>query len=280
MRLKDKLKAQALADRQAGEIFRCPIPFCGRLSMRSAGAGFGLLNCKYHQARLERYGHPVIPSLTGAEIRPYVESAKRWLHSQKASAGGNLRLQHALQAVAALMSTAGYAPPAMDIKRWSAEDKARAAFARMRERDNEKGWTAVTPERLMAAHMGVTAILADDTWAPSSEDYRLVQTGKAAHRLASGTHREWGSVYPRSQGQVLRIIGRAIDEACGAIAQEQSQAIIAAKEARFGRHPCHTPGYEPEWRKKDRAKHAEARKKREQQQHLQRQGEAIRRLLR
>lgn len=194
------------------------------------------------------------------------------------------------------MQTAGNAPAAMDIKRWSAEDKAKAAFARLRE-------ASITAERIMASHMGVTAYLTDDTWAPRSPEYRLVQSAKAVHRLASGTHRRYelpvakavgpgaieydGStatvqlhVYPRSQGQVLRVIGKAIDEACGAIAEEQAQAIIAAKEARCGRHPCHViPGYEPEWRKQDRTKHEAALRKRQQAQEEAKRQEAIREIL-
>ena len=124
----------------------------------------------------------------------------------------------------------------------------------------------------MAAHMAVTAYLADDAWTPQTRDYHLVQTSKAVHRLASGNRKRYeypvakregniivydGSTttvevhaYPRSAGQVLRVIGHAIDEACGAIAEEQRETIIALKDARYGKHPCHTPGYEPEHRRR------------------------------
>lgn len=197
------------------------------------------------------------------------------------------------------MQTAPWpAPSALDIKESSAEEKAGAAWARLRE-------VGITAERIMSAHIGVTAYLADDAWAPRSEEYRLVQSAKAIHRLASGTHRRYevpvarkavgpngavleydGSttavqlhVYPRSQGQVLRVIGKAIDEACGAIAEEQATAIIAAKEARYGRHPCHTPGYEPAWRIADRAKHQAALKARQQAAAEAQRQETIRQIL-
>jgi len=42
-RLKDNLEAQATADKLTGEPpIRCSIPFCGRLSMRCGGTGFGM----------------------------------------------------------------------------------------------------------------------------------------------------------------------------------------------------------------------------------------------
>jgi hypothetical protein len=96
----------------------------------------------------------------------------------------------------------------------------------------------------------------------------------------AGTAKASLHVYPRPRGQALRIIGKALDEACGAIAEEQAPAIIAAKEARFGRHPCHTiPGYEPEWRKADREKHEAALKLRQQAQAERERQASIRQVL-
>jgi hypothetical protein len=258
-RLKGKLEAQAADDRQQGETFRCPIPFCGRLSMRSSGTGFGMALCEYHQTRLARNGHAEVPSIPGPMLRPYVETSRRWIKAE--AAHGNVRVKSGLFAIWSLMETAGRAPPAMDIAQWPPEQKAKACFARLRE-------ASITSERIMSSHMGITALLSDDTWAPRSTDYAQTQTAKAIWRLASGTHREYEIAlpipaaalgegedapitkaslhrYPRPRGQALRIVGRALDEACGAIAEEQAQAIILAKEARYGRHPCHTLGYEP-----------------------------------
>lgn len=294
-----KLKQEAAAQQQQQQ--RCAIPFCPRLTMRSAGVGFDAYHCEYHRARLARHGHFEHPTLRAADLRPYVETAKRWLKAELAS--GNIRVRYALTAISGLMDTAGRAPPATDIKRWSAEAKATACFARLREAN-------VTPDSLMATAMGVAAYLADDTWAPQSREFFLVQLSKAIHRRASGTHKRYeypvgkvvkggggastttilydGSTttlethtYPRSQGQVLREIGRSIDEACGDIAEAQREAIIAAKDARYERHPCHTPGYEPEWRKKDRAKHEAAARKRAEakRQQLDAGSTALRRAL-
>ena len=88
------------------------------------------------------------------------------------------------------------------------------------------------------------------------------------------------TLIPAVKAAVLRAIGRFIDEACGDIADAQRQAIILAKEARYGRHPCHDPkGYEPEWRKKERAKHEAAWKARQQAQDDANRATAMRRAL-
>jgi hypothetical protein len=293
-RLKDNLRDQATEDRQQGEVFRCTQPFCSRAAQRTAGTGFSLVLCEQHIERLQRHGHPIIPSIPGPMLRPYVETSRRWIQGEAAL--GNIRVKNALFAILSLMETAGRAASAMDIAHWSPEQKAKVCFARLRE-------ASITSERIMSSHMGIVALLADDPWQPRSEDYKLTQTAKAIWRCAAGTHREWEiavpmpaaalregedagtrkaslHVYPRPRGQALRIIGKALDEACGAIAEEQAQAIIAATETRFGRHPCHTePGYEPAWRKADRAKHEAALRQRQQAEAEQQRQANIRQVL-
>jgi hypothetical protein len=220
-RLKAQLQAQAADDRSQGEVFRCPQPMCPNLSMRSAGTGLGMFLCERHQERLQRHGHPEVPSIPGPMLRPYVETSRRWIKAEAAL--GNVRVKSALFALWSLMETAGRAPPAMDIAHWSPEQKAKACFARLRE-------ASITSERIMSSHMGIVAYLSDDTWAPQSRDYAHTQTANAIWRLASGTHREFEialpvpaaalgegedaptataslHVYPRPRGQALRIIG-------------------------------------------------------------------------
>jgi hypothetical protein len=83
---------------------------------------------------------------------------------------------------------------------------------------------------------------------------------------------------PRPRGQALRLIGKALDEACGALDEEQAQALIIAKEALFDRHPCHTLGYEPARRKAERAKHEAALKLRQRAEAEAKRQESIRQL--
>jgi hypothetical protein len=53
------------------------------------------------------------------------------------------------------LDAAGRAEPAQDIKRLPAARKARVAFARLRE-------AGVKPERTLAIHMAVAALIEDD----------------------------------------------------------------------------------------------------------------------
>jgi hypothetical protein len=149
----------------------------------------------------------------------------------------------------------------MDIKRCPAAFRARVAFARLREAN-------VRPERLLAIHMAVAALIEDDRGSHRIKEFYLVQTAKAVHRLASGTHRKWEwpmqdgttrplhlHAYPKSSGIVLRVIGREIDEVCGGIAERALEAVLAARLAKFGPHPSHLPGWKPLWlRQREAAK--------------------------
>ena len=181
--LREKLKAQAAEVSGAGDALRrCARPFCGRLSMVAAGVGFDMNLCEYHREKVARHGHPEVPSIQGTELRPYLVTAKSRIKAE-------LSLRQYPPPIRPHRDQCPYAdcgqsPRADEIKHWSAEQKATAAFARLREAE-------VGAERILAAHMGIVAILADDTWAPREVDYKLTQTGKAVHRLASGTHRRY-----------------------------------------------------------------------------------------
>lgn len=112
----------------------------------------------------------------------------------------------------------------------------------------------------MAIHMAVAALIEDDRGSHRIKEFHLVQTAKAVHRLASGTHRHWDwpladgttsplnlDVYPKSSGIVLRVIGREIDEICGGVTEAALEAVRAARLAKFGPHPSHLPGWKPLW---------------------------------
>ena len=93
-----------------------------------------------------------------------------------------------------------------------------------------------------------------------------MQVAKAAHRLASGTHRHWDfpldnggtaplafHAYPRSSGRVLRVIGKAIEEACEVVTGRDLQALRDLKRERFGPHPSQLPGWKPLWKRQREA---------------------------
>jgi hypothetical protein len=140
-----------------------------------------------------------------------------------------------------------------------ADPRARVAFARLREAN-------VKPERLLAIHMAVSALIEDDAGSHRITEYRIVQVAKAAHRLTSGTHKHWdiprddGSTrqvafhaYPKSSGRVLRVIGKAIEEVCAGVTDRDLQALRDLKRERFGKHPSQLPGWKPLWARKREA---------------------------
>lgn len=239
-----------LAHLAASELVQlCSIPGCGRPAMRSAGVGHAEMHCRYHVQFKARHGSHWHPTYSAAELKPYLAVAVDWIEQRRADPP----VAYALTGLQGLMDGAGRALPAQDIKRLTAAQKARAAFARLRE-------AGIGAERLLAIHMAVAALIEDDRGSHRVEEFRLVQTAKAVHRLASGTHRRWDwpmddgttrplefHAYPRSSGIVLRVIGKEIDEVCGGVAETAVQELIAAREAKFGPHPSHLPGWKPVW---------------------------------
>jgi hypothetical protein len=125
-----------------------------------------------------------------------------------------------------------------------ARTRADIAFGRLRKR-------GIKPERLLAIHLAVTALIDEDPGSHRVKEFRLVQVAKATHRLASGYHRVWPQqdkngrefrielhAYARSTGRVLRLIGQAIEERCEWATEKHLAGVLALKVKRYGRHPA------------------------------------------
>jgi hypothetical protein len=233
----------------SGPAQPCVIPHCGRPSMRSAGVGYAEMHCRYHVQFKARHGSHWHGTYKAAVLKPYLAVAAEWIEAHR----GENAVDYALKGVRGLLDGAGWAEPAQDIKWRPPAFKARMAFARLRE-------AGIKPERLLTIHMAVAALIEDDRGSHRVTEFRLVQTAKAAHRLASGTHKKWEwptpdggtrailfHAYPRSSGITLRIIGKAIDEVCSAVTESALQDVIAMRRARFAPHPSHLSGWKPPW---------------------------------
>jgi hypothetical protein len=229
---------------------RCAIPDCGRPTMRATGKGLAEYHCGYHVQHRARHGSHWCPTYRASEVRPYLIVASYWIKERRTEPF----IKHALIGLKGLLDSAGHAERAQDIKWRTAASRARVAFARLREAN-------VKPERLLAIHMAVSALIEDDAGSHRIKEYRIVQVAKAAHRLASGTHEHWdiprddGSTravafhaYPKSSGRVLRVIGAAIEELCSAVTQRDLEAVRDLKRERFGKHPSQLPGWKPLWK--------------------------------
>lgn len=232
-----------------GQRVICSIPGCGRPTMRSSGVGLAEFHCRYHVQFKARHGSHWCPTYRAADLRPYLAAAGVWI----AANAGDGATVGAWRSLGDLLCYAGRVDPAMNLRSVPAAQRARVAFARLRE-------AGIGPERLLSIWLGVSALIEDDRGSHRVREFRIVQAAKAAHRLASGTHRRWdmwqpggGTVpiavhaYPKSSGLVLRRIGEAMEEACQYVPRTAVAQIIIGKTERFGLHPSRLPGWRPAW---------------------------------
>lgn len=228
---------------------RCTVPFCNRPTRAAAGVGLSQFLCTNCTQKRARHGSAWCPSIRAGDLRPYVKSAARWIrkhHKQTA-------VHYTLLGLQGLLDASGKVEAAMNIKRRPAALRAKVAFARLRE-------AGIKTERLLATHIGVSALIADDPDSHRITEYRLVQTAKAVHRLASGTHRVWQfpmvdgttrplamHVYPKSSGRVLRAMGKELEEICAGVSEMALQAVRDLKTELYGPHPSKLPGWLPRY---------------------------------
>lgn len=136
------------------------------------------------------------------------------------------------------MAGAGPVEIATRLKGLPPAQRARIALARLREAN-------IKPERLLAIAVAVHALIeSEPEKCHRIPDWRIVAIAKAAHRLASGTHRSWpvpqpnGGVkhiemhaYPRSSGRVLRHLGEMIEKESELVIYHHLMGLLALKAA-------------------------------------------------
>lgn len=232
----------------------CALPGCGRPTLQAEGRGLSPFHCGYHVKLKARHGSFLCRTIRGPDLKPYTTAATAWLKVNAMDP----EVATAVADIAWSMPHPREAIRADEVRGKLPKEKVRVALARLRK-------AGIPPERLVAIHMAVTALITEDADADRSDEYRLVQVGKAAHRLASGTHRDGvqgrhalgprgphairRDIYPQSSGRVLRFLGSTIEAACGHLTAKHLPAIIALKTERFGPHPSHLPGWVPRWKR-------------------------------
>lgn len=205
---------------------------CGRPTSRAARKGLSRFVCRYHQQFQQRHGSPWKRSPSARDLQPYLHAALRFLTEHRSdpfvSAG--------LCALGSFMASAGPVEIATRLRGLLPAQRAEIALARLRR-------ASIKPERLLAIVLAVHALIED---APEKchrvRDWRIVAIAKAAHRLASGTHRVWSvpqpdgrtkhiemHAYPRSSGRVLRHLGEMIETPCEPAIARNLGAVIALK---------------------------------------------------
>lgn len=184
----------------------CTLPGCRRPTQVSAGNGHSPRYCKHHVEFHRRHGSYWFSSLRAADLEPFRNDAANWLKLHR----DDIRAKHALRTIASHLSGAGQEVNAYSLREKSAKERARIAFARLRNAE-------VPPERILLRLLAVSACCDAKGIDGRQREYRQVQYAKAVHRLASGTHKTTSgfpmpSKYPRSEGQVLRHMGAWLEE--------------------------------------------------------------------
>jgi hypothetical protein len=212
--------------------------FCGRSTTRSSAAGLSPILCRYHQQHRQRHGSTWCKTPKAKAIEPYLKAALAYLEVNT----DDYYVKHSLACIKHSLENAGPVEIATRLRGRPAQERARIALARLRDK-------GITPSRLLAIAIAVRALLqeADGHFARDPE-YRQVAVAKAAHRLASGTHKSWefhqrdGRVvctemhtYPRSSGQVLRHLGEQLEAEAELVIDRHLAGILDLKIARYGK---------------------------------------------
>lgn len=218
-RTKAFLRRIATPDDRAFKV--CPIPGCGRSSQARIGRGVSQIYCGRCCRHRNRHGDLVKSTYRAAELRPYITATERFVSAKRY----DLYLAAAEANLAVLLQSAGPTQRIADLQFLPPPDKARAALARMRSRN-------VQPTKLMIIALAVSAAVLDDPVRPIGipGEFRITQIGKRSLRTASGYHAVYGSNsrydrYPRSAGQMLRLLGKWIDEAADSAMRYVDQIV-------------------------------------------------------
>jgi hypothetical protein len=175
-------------------------------------------------------------------LNPYRRAAFEWITANQDS----FFVKRAIAGVHGLYLNAGQRVEAFRMRGLAPRDRAKAAWARLRE-------AGIDPRVVLAAWLAVELIIRDDPQAVNTAEYKRVQAAKIVHRIVSGSHKRWeieksdGRVavtelhkYPSSRGRVLRHIGEelegvaelVVDKHLAEIATFKSEREAAGKSAR------------------------------------------------
>ncbi|MCP2679804.1 hypothetical protein NHF45_09715 [Maricaulaceae bacterium NA33B04] len=159
---------------------------------------------------------------------PHRKTVRRWLKRHQ----DDPWVHNALVRIRSLYDSAGRFEEAFRLRGMPAKERARKAWARLRQ-------GGVALEKLLEAWLVIELAIAFDPQPELKPEFKRVQAAKLVHRLASGSHKRWetpsllGSgairtemhVYPHSRGRVLRHIGADLEEACGLVVMEHLPAL-------------------------------------------------------
>lgn len=242
-----KLKARIASDAN-DHLQRCTIwnastgKPCGRPTSRASKDGLAAFVCRYHVQHKARHGSHWAKSPSATTLSPYLKAALSHINLNRHN---DPFIRAALAGLEQLMASAGPVEIASRLRGMTPDQRARIALARLRE-------AATKPERLLAISIAVAALIEE---APATVhrtgEWKTCAVAKAAHRLASGTHREWSlaqpngstnrirmDTYPRSSGRILRLLGEMIERECELVIDHHLTTVLTHKLKSYGPHPA------------------------------------------
>jgi hypothetical protein len=225
-----KAEVKARAGEPSAMFSRCRVVGCAKPARAGTEDGLDTRFCKSHADHYSRHGSPYRASYTASELAPYRRGAVGWIRAHREDPW----VSSAIDRVASLYRAAGLHVEAFRLRGLSPQDRARAAWARLRK-------AKVDPAAVVAAWLAVEMIIAADPQAERKTEFKRVQAAKLIHRMASGTHKRWGEgpaatelhVYPRSRGRVLRHIGEALERACELVIQHHSMPVVTRQQRKM-----------------------------------------------
>ncbi len=236
----DLLKKRVLLGR-SDHFGTCTIPGCRQPTMKAAGIGLAAFHCRKHVEHKARHGSHWHRTYSAAELKPYLAAATSYVRPRMES---DKYVRPAIASIRSILEAAGPTEIATRLRGMSAQKRARIALARLRV-------AGIKPERFIIIALAISALIEEDPGSHRTKEFRIVQIAKALHRLASGTHKTWPyhdaqgrprqtemHAFPRSSGQVLRLLGRAVNEQCECVIEKHLPGVLALKVKRYGPHPA------------------------------------------
>lgn len=227
-----------------GDRAICAVFGCGRLTMQAAGEGLSAFHCRQHTAHRARSGSLWCRSIRAGELAPYLKAATSYIRPRLET---DPHIREAVKRLALMLEMAPY-EPAFRLRGLRAPVLADIAFGRLRRK-------GIKPERLLAIYLSIIVLLEENpggAW-HCTKEFRLVQTARCLHRLASGHHQSWPVLdrngrehlytqhkYPPRGARTLRIMGQRVEDICEFVAEAHGAGVLALKVRRYGAAPLAT----------------------------------------
>lgn len=203
----------------------CWVVGCKTPPGNASGGGLGRF-CRKHLEHYRRHGDPVKGSYGAPELTPHRLAAEAWIKAN----GGDVFVAAAIGGIAGEMLNAGPAVEPYRLRGLSADEKARAVWARIREKGRD-------PAKVLAAVLSVAMRYAAD-YQRAKPEHRTVQIGKALNRLGGGRVKRWNlhhdgaaqrvqtlRSFPASEGVVLRRLGERAERIAEFLIQDRMSEL-------------------------------------------------------